>query len=213
MALVDRDRIAAVTARRVHTLRAEEPTRLLYTNHDSEWTVRQEFRKRIDRDILATNSPKEAIESLEAVLSLAENILTQPDAPKFRRFRVRNERIKRVIVQPKGVLQLVVDLGFREKTEDLETYYAFSGRRTNELRIGALIIKEVLERERKAQEEEETRRAREEEEKQAHLVKQRQLFLDDRCKQNARARARLQPTEHMVQVPTGLTTKNSNGRR
>ncbi|OSD04258.1 hypothetical protein PYCCODRAFT_136747 [Trametes coccinea BRFM310] len=103
MATVDRDRIAAATSRRVHTWRG-----LLYTSHDSEWAARQEFRKRVDRDILATNSSREAIESLEAVLRLAENILAEPDVPKFRRFRVRNDCIKRLIVQPKGVLQLVV---------------------------------------------------------------------------------------------------------
>ncbi|CDO75593.1 hypothetical protein BN946_scf184858.g33 [Trametes cinnabarina] len=197
MAAIDRAEIAAAAARRVQALRTNDPARVLYTVHDSEWEARQQFRKMIDRGILATSSLKSAVQSLEAVLRLAKNILTQPDVPKFRKFNVRNEHARRLIVEPKGVLELVVELGFREiqltsgcQTEDLETYYVFSGRRMNELRIGAAIIEEIFER--RMCEEEEARQAKQEEEKKAHLLKQRQLFLDDRRNQIARGRERVQ---------------------
>ncbi|KAI0638194.1 hypothetical protein C8Q77DRAFT_416776 [Trametes polyzona] len=181
-------KIAAAAERSVQSLKKQDPSRVLYTAFDGEYDVRQRFRKRIDRDVLESNrSPALAIRSLEIVLKLAENILEHPTEPRYRRFKISNEKIKKLVVEPKGVLQLVVDLGFREQVVDFEPCYVFRDKNTNELPVGASMIKEALARERKKVEEENAKRAREEEERKAHEEKIHLQFLDDRQSVAARA--------------------------
>ncbi|KAI0650737.1 hypothetical protein C8Q79DRAFT_944984 [Trametes meyenii] len=88
-----------------------------------------------------------------------------------------------------GVLQLVVDLGFREKTEDFVTYYVFSGSKSanNRLRVGTSMIKEAIEFERQKLEDEERRLAQEESERKAHMQKIHLQIYDDRLSVAARA--------------------------
>lgn len=47
---------------------------------------------------------------MQTVLKLAENILAAPTDPDVRRFKMSNNTIKKLIIEPKGVLQLVVDV-------------------------------------------------------------------------------------------------------
>ncbi|KAL1946793.1 hypothetical protein VTO73DRAFT_14897 [Trametes versicolor] len=179
----DRDKIAAAAQRNVQSLRKREPARVLYTSFDNEYEVRQRFRKRIDRDILGTHPDMHAVRPLE----LAENILAAPTDPDVRRFKMSNNTIKKLVIEPKGVLQLVVDLGFREKVEDFVPYYVFRGDNVNELRVGASMIKEALVRERKKLEDEKLKHEREEAERKAHEEKIHKNFLDDRLSVAARA--------------------------
>ncbi|OJT03756.1 hypothetical protein TRAPUB_5578 [Trametes pubescens] len=179
--VADRAKIAAAAQRNVQTLRKREPARVLYISFDNEYEVRQRFRKRIDRDILGTHSDKHAVRSLETVLKLAENILAAPTDPGVRRFKVSNNTIKKLVIEPKGVLQLVVDV------EDFVPYYVFRGNNVNELRIGASMIKEALVRERKQLEDEKLKHEREEAERKAHEEKIHKNFMDDRLSVAARA--------------------------
>ncbi|KAH9899862.1 hypothetical protein C8Q73DRAFT_337610 [Cubamyces lactineus] len=188
---VDRAKIAAAAQRKVDALRQADPARLLYTPFDSEWQIRQAFRKRIYRDIIEPNSgnPQLALQSLQTVLKLAENLLAEPEEPTFRKFRRHNGHIKRLVVEPKGVLQLVIDLGWRDKTIDFETWYVFTGKNYHNLRVGASVIKEILRNVQTQQQEENDARSREEAERKSSEEKERLRvqFLDDRLSVAARA--------------------------
>ncbi|KAI0335475.1 hypothetical protein GY45DRAFT_1333495 [Cubamyces sp. BRFM 1775] len=150
---VDRAKVAAAAQRNVDALRKAEPAQVLYTPFDADWQARQAFRRRIYHDIIEANSgsPQLALQSLQTVLKLAENLLAEPEEPKYRKFRRHNGHIKRLVVDPMGVLQLVVDLGWRDKTIDFETWYVFTGKNYHNLRVGASVIKEVLRNERARQ--------------------------------------------------------------
>ncbi|KAI0771635.1 hypothetical protein BD413DRAFT_59030 [Trametes elegans] len=184
---VDRAKIAAAAQRNVQALRKTDASRVLYTPYDDEHEVRLRFRRLIDYGILEGNKPELALESLQTVLRLAERILEHPSEERFRRINTRNERSRRLIMQPKGVLQLMVNLGFREKTIDFETCYVFSQKNTNELRVGASMIKEVLARERGKFESEEEKQERQLAERRAHEEQIMLHFLDDRKSVAARA--------------------------
>ncbi|KAI0352951.1 hypothetical protein OH77DRAFT_749030 [Trametes cingulata] len=176
---IDRAKLAAAAQRSIQHLRLTDPSRVLYTDFDHEHDDRQRFRKRIDRDIIAANPPKVALQSLRVVLKLAENILAEPTNERFRRFKITNDTVRKSIMEPKGVLQLVVDLGFREKAENYDSYYVFNGQHVNLLRIGASIIKEALARE-SLREDEAVKLAREQAEREEAWERARLRIKDDR---------------------------------
>ena len=127
---VDRAKVAAAAQRNVDALRKADPAQVLYTPFDSEWSIRQAFRRRIYRDIFESDSGNQqiALQSLQVrffnldlctaiylcvaktVLKLTENLLAKPEEPAYRKFRRHNGHIKRLVIEPKGVLQLVVDV-------------------------------------------------------------------------------------------------------
>ncbi|KAH9853465.1 hypothetical protein C2E23DRAFT_105863 [Lenzites betulinus] len=187
MATVDRSKIAAAAEQNVRRMRKNEPARLLYTAFDGEYELRQRFRKRIDREVLELNAPKLALQSLQVVAKLAENILADPNNLTFRKVKMDNVRIKKLVVEPKGAVQLLVDMGFREQVEDFVPHYVFRKKNMNELRIGASMIKEAIAREAKRQEDEELKNAREAAELAAHMEKIHLQFMDDRLSVAARA--------------------------
>ncbi|KAI0750811.1 hypothetical protein C8Q80DRAFT_532662 [Daedaleopsis nitida] len=196
MEQVDRTALASAAARRVAAIRQTTPSRTLYMPFDEEHDNRQKFRRRIDREILASNTPAVAIKSLKTVLTLARNILAKPDDPQYRRFKISNKRIQETVMVPKGVLQLVMDLGFRIKAEHHDSYCVYTAKTHNDLRVGSSVIEETLEREVRKAEEEERRREREEEERKAVEEKEHMRFLDDRKSVDARvARERRLPPE------------------
>ncbi|KAI0719547.1 hypothetical protein C8T65DRAFT_635725 [Cerioporus squamosus] len=199
---VDRAAVALAAQMRVMSLRKKP--QILHKSFDEEWDLRQDFRRRIDHDILEANSPKVAFESLKTVLRLAHNILANPGEKKYRRFKITNDHIKSKIVEPKGVMQLIMDLGFRIKAENFESFAVYSGKTYDQLRVGSAIIEEVLLREVQKQEEEETRREREKVELEAHKQKLHDQFLDDRLSVNARLqRERHLPPEKGIPARKG----------
>ncbi|KAI0660975.1 hypothetical protein C8Q70DRAFT_1052795 [Cubamyces menziesii] len=188
---VDRAKVAAAAQRNVDALRKADPAQVLYTPFDSEWSIRQAFRRRIYRDIFESDSGNQqiALQSLQTVLKLTENLLAKPEEPAYRKFRRHNGHIKRLVIEPKGVLQLVVDLGWREKIIDFESCYVFTGKNYNNLRVGASVIKEILHKERIKQHDMDEARSREAAERISTQEKERLRlqFLDDRLSVAARA--------------------------
>ncbi|RPD67157.1 hypothetical protein L226DRAFT_129438 [Lentinus tigrinus ALCF2SS1-7] len=180
---VDRATIGLAAQLRAMSLRNKQ---ILYMPFDEEWSLRQDFRRRIDREIIQGNKPKVAIGSLKMVLRLARNILANPEEDKYRRFKITNCHIKSTIMEPKGVLELMMDLGFRIKAENFESICVYSSKTYNELRVGSSIIEEILEREVKKQEDEERRQERVKAEAEAHKQKLQAQFLDDRQSVHAR---------------------------
>ena len=62
---VNRDILLDAVTKRLDTLRVSEPTRVLYTAHDSEHDLRQEVRRMIDRGVIDKNKREVAVRSLE----------------------------------------------------------------------------------------------------------------------------------------------------
>ncbi|KAM5540521.1 hypothetical protein V8D89_005979 [Ganoderma adspersum] len=176
---VDKQTILRATEVRLRTLGNKTPSQVLYLPHDEEHDQRQAFRKRVNY-VIGANKPAQAVESLKVVLELAHRILQDPEEKKVRRFKITNPKVQRTIMVPKGVCELVVELGFREKAEDYSGCYIYSRKTYNALRIGSTIIEEILEREVKKQEAEAQRRQREEEEQKELIEKLHNQFLDDR---------------------------------
>ncbi|KAG6378948.1 hypothetical protein JVT61DRAFT_13234 [Boletus reticuloceps] len=105
---------------------------------------------------------------------MAENILREPDNPKYQTFKHENDTIKRRLIQPKGALEYALAVtGF-------QSHYVFNASKMDDLRVGAAILKETLDREM----EKEGRSQRTTEEQKAAIAAAAQnvklAFLDDR---------------------------------
>ncbi|KAI9001003.1 hypothetical protein BD414DRAFT_404668 [Trametes punicea] len=183
----DHEAVAAAIERRLQAERekvaaAQSPT-FDPRNHEK----RQEFRRMIDPGILRPNPRPLALEALQTLLKLAQNIIDHPHEAKYKKFKPTNPTIKRILVDPKGTLEYAVALGFHPQVENFQPYYVFNERHMEDLKLGAAMIREALDRELVKEEREQRRRA---EEKAAHeaavakaliynlLVKQ--AFYDDR---------------------------------
>ncbi|KAG5651354.1 hypothetical protein H0H81_008971 [Sphagnurus paluster] len=110
----------------------------------AEHEHRQAFRRLIDPGIMRPNSKEQAVASLKILLTIAENLLREPDNPKFQQFKPTNGTIKKNLVDPKGTLEYAIELGFRPEVKNFQPYYTFNPRRMNDLRIGTAILKEFV---------------------------------------------------------------------
>lgn len=82
--------------------------------------------------------------SLKTLLTISENLLREPDNPKFQQFKPTNSIIKRDLVDPKGTLEYAIELGFRPEVKNFQPFYTFNPRRVEDLRLGAAILKEFV---------------------------------------------------------------------
>ncbi|OCH91735.1 hypothetical protein OBBRIDRAFT_791962 [Obba rivulosa] len=173
---------AAVAAAAERRLRQERADSLLacYTPFDENHGKRQEFRRVIDRDILESNARDLALEALATLLTLAENILQSPGKEKLCKFRPSNPKIKRIIIESKGALQYAILLGFREEAMNYETYYRFHKKDKSDLHVGASMLREALQREKKKDERGLHDRGQEQRAAEVAKANIRQAFLDDR---------------------------------
>ncbi|OCH94099.1 hypothetical protein OBBRIDRAFT_789626 [Obba rivulosa] len=175
----DRTAVAAAIERRLQRERAEavETGQLAFDdNHEK----RQQFRRMIDPDILRPNARELALEALAILLTLAENILNHPAEEKYYKFKPTNARIKRLLVDPKGTLEYAVALGFRPEVENFQPFYKFNKRHMSDLRIGAAILKEALDREMSKEERMVRAKRGEKAAAEAAKLKVKQAFIDDR---------------------------------
>ncbi|KIJ70531.1 hypothetical protein HYDPIDRAFT_35903 [Hydnomerulius pinastri MD-312] len=117
-----------------------------------EHEQRQMFRRLINPGIYRPNSQEVALAALKTLSTLAENILREPDNPKYQQFMPTNTTIKRRLVDPKGALQYAVALGFHVDVKDFQPLYVFNPRKMADLRIGAAILKEAIDLETEKQE-------------------------------------------------------------
>ncbi|KAH0840149.1 hypothetical protein J3R83DRAFT_1130 [Lanmaoa asiatica] len=158
-----------------------------------EHDKRQMFRRLIDPGIFRPNSKETAMDSLKAsggivvpriallifytpqtLSTIAENILREPENPRYHTFKHENDTIKRRLIQPKGALEYALAvMGF-------QSYYVFNPRKMADLRIGAVILREAVDRE--TEKEERLQRNREEQEAAAAVIARnvKLAFLDDR---------------------------------
>ncbi|KAH7914325.1 hypothetical protein BJ138DRAFT_416111 [Hygrophoropsis aurantiaca] len=145
-----------------------------------EHEQRQMFRRLIDPGIFRPNSKETALAALKILSSLAENLLREPENPKFRQFKSTNDVIRKRLIEPKGTLEYAIALGFRPDVKDFQPFYVFNDRKVADLRIGAAILKEFIDRE--AQKQEYSKRNKVDEKAVAAEVAQKVklAFMDDR---------------------------------
>jgi len=86
--------------------------------------------------------------TLRTLLTIADNILNHPDEEKYRQFKTTNTLIKRTLVDVKGGLEYAVALGFRAEVLNFQPLYVFhpTEKRLEDLRIGADVLREFVER-------------------------------------------------------------------
>ncbi|KDQ64535.1 hypothetical protein JAAARDRAFT_64380 [Jaapia argillacea MUCL 33604] len=148
--------------------------------HAKEHERRQEFRRLIDPGIFRPNSKETALASIQTLSTLAENLLREPDNPKFQKFKPTNHVIKQRLIDPKGALEYAVGLGFRAEVEDFQPFYVWNKRFMRDLRIGAEVLKEVLQH--KTEQEDRIKQWKREEKAAAEAVQRnvKLAFMDDR---------------------------------
>ncbi|KAI0771636.1 hypothetical protein BD413DRAFT_445850, partial [Trametes elegans] len=176
----DHDAVAAAIQRRIEAERAQAAAAGQGASFDGKHEKRQEFRRLIDPGILRPNPRPLALEALQTLLKLAQNIIDHPDEAKYQRFKPTNATIKRLLVDPRGTLEYAVALGFRPEVENFQPFYIFNMRHMDDLKIGAAMIKEALDRELVKEERDHRRRADEKAAHEAAVAQVKQAFYDDR---------------------------------
>ncbi|KAK0433026.1 hypothetical protein EV421DRAFT_2023708 [Armillaria borealis] len=123
-----------------------------FTDFDKGYQMRTELRRMIDVGILGMvndhEASKEGVASLKTLLRLANKIIDNPDKEKYQRFKINNPTIKKDIMQPKGVLEFAIKMGFRQqKVIDLETYRVFIPKYRDDLVLCASLLEKAIDRE------------------------------------------------------------------
>ncbi|KAG8798905.1 hypothetical protein FRC17_007288 [Serendipita sp. 399] len=113
-----------------------------------ERDTRLEFRRLVDPGIARGNAPATYEETIKVLSKIADNLLSDPENEKYRRFKPTNTLIKKHLVEVKGALEYAVALGFRAEVEHFQPYYTFldTPRNRDTLRIGASVLSEALDR-------------------------------------------------------------------
>ncbi|KAI9513201.1 hypothetical protein F5148DRAFT_280415 [Russula earlei] len=176
----------------------EQESQAFYANHDK----RTEFRRLVDPGIMRPNSKEVALRSLRTLSMIAENLLCEPDNPKFRRFKPTNSIIKRDLINPKGALEYAVAMGFHPEVDHFQPYYTFKDKYMTELGIGAAILREAIQTAGKEEDEGlKVMKAKAEEED--RIKRAKEAFLDDRKAQMIRTeRERSRRSQEERKLPT-----------
>jgi len=172
---------------------------------------RQMFRRLINPGIYRPNPEEVAVASLKVLSTLAENLLRDPDNPKFRQFKTTNTTIEKNLVKPKGALEYAIALGFRPEVKEFQPYYAWNKHKMEDLRAGAAILKEVLDIEaQKQQRSNQSKQTRKEAaEEVARNVKL--AFLDDRMNKSLRDQMEREAREaRLARGSSGRGASNDN---
>ncbi|KAF9567320.1 hypothetical protein CPC08DRAFT_814195 [Agrocybe pediades] len=176
--IISADALAAAAERR--TLAAASRSQLTAAQLAVEHERRQKFRRLIDPGITRPNSKERALASLKTLLTICENLIREPDNPKYQQFKPTNSVIKRELVDPKGALEYAIELGFRPEVINFQPYYTFQRQHEESLRIGAVILKEYLDVENEKQERAERSKKNEKAAKEEAALKVKLAYMDDR---------------------------------
>ncbi|KAF8907412.1 hypothetical protein CPB85DRAFT_840181 [Mucidula mucida] len=204
-----RRQIAAAVATRL-----ADPTRRSSTtvptasfqDHDRGHGCRQRIRKMIDIDVLGMvgshPASKDGVESLKTLLALARGILDNPHDATKRRIRLNNNAVKKRILQPKGVLQLAIEMGFcRETVEEMQAIRVFEASNLAHLETCAHLINEAIIREQLRPDEHLVLKGKLEEQQDIRRQTM-QRVMDDRKSVQARFGSR----QRSIYVPTSTRT-------
>ncbi|KAJ7682770.1 hypothetical protein DFH06DRAFT_1464410 [Mycena polygramma] len=133
---------AAAAERRLQQHQGPSASELQFSG--AEHDLRQKFRRLIDPGILRPNAKDQALASLKTLLVISENLLREPENPKFQQFKPTNSLIKRNLIDPKGTVEYARELGFYPEVKDFQPYYIFNPRKMQHLRIGADMLREAV---------------------------------------------------------------------
>ncbi|KAF9453065.1 hypothetical protein P691DRAFT_802444 [Macrolepiota fuliginosa MF-IS2] len=137
---VSADATAAAALRRASQAPTQKSAAQLAAEHDR----RQAFRRLVDPGITRPNSKEQASSSLKTLLTIAENLLREPENPKFKQFKSTNSVIQRELMGPKGAIEYAIEMGFRPEVKDFQPYYVFHPRYMEDLSLGAAILREHI---------------------------------------------------------------------
>jgi len=137
--------IAEAIAKRAVSLQPEEEEERRFA---LERDTRQEFRRLLDPGMARGTAPATLEGTLKMLSTIAENLLKEPENEKFQRFKPTNTLIRKHLVEVKGALEYSIALGFRAEVANFQPFYSFSPtpKNMNNLRIGAAVLKEALDR-------------------------------------------------------------------
>jgi hypothetical protein len=136
----DPEFLAAAAQRRNVTTGQSIPSAELLRQHDQ----RQKFRRLINPGISRPNSQEAAMASLKILSKIAENLIREPQNPKFRQFKPTNDTIRRHLIETKGALEYAIEMGFRPEVKEFQPLYVWSERKGEELHLGAQILQETI---------------------------------------------------------------------
>jgi len=146
----------------------------------AEHEKRQKLRRLLDPGITRPNSKEQALKSLKTLLTITENLLREPDNPKFQQFKPTNSIIKRDLVDAKGALEFAVELGFRPEVQNFQPFYTFNRRHMEDLRMGNSILADYIDLETEKQERAARSKKNEKASIEAAAEKVKLAFMDDR---------------------------------
>ena len=92
----------------------------------AEDAVVMQNRKQVLRALdtkISQQDPPTALAAIELMLKLINNIVANPDDPKFRKFRANNPTISQKLIRCPGGQDLLVALGFRTKVFEFEEHW------------------------------------------------------------------------------------------
>lgn len=193
----DASNIAAAALRR----QQETPQISSAAQLAKEHEARQEFRRLIDPGIMRPNTREAAIESLKILKTLGENILREPENPKFLQFKPTNNTIKRVLMERPGALEYAIRLGFRPEVENFQPYYGFNPRKLEDLRIGIAILNEVLTLDDQKQQRMTSTKQQEKAAREAAKQQVKLAFMDDRQSVDQRVAKERLARDTIVSLP------------
>ncbi|KAH8830519.1 hypothetical protein DL96DRAFT_1593260 [Flagelloscypha sp. PMI_526] len=178
-----------------------------------EQELRQKFRRLIDPGIVRPNSEEQARATIKILLTLAENLLREPDNKKYQRFKPTNTTIKKNLMDPKGAVEYAIEMGFRPIVDDFQPFYEWNPRHLEKLRVGTFILQEHNDRVTERLERQARARETEAAAKEAQAERVRLAFMDDRMSKEYRdqmereARAGRQAAAALATKPPRQTKK------
>ncbi|KAF8742806.1 PUB domain, partial [Rhizoctonia solani] len=141
----DSNRIAQAALQRI--AQPVNPGETEELRYEHERPIRQKFRRLVDPGIVRDNSEADAKRALGVLLKLAENLLSDPENPKFREFKSTNTTIQRALIDPKGAIEFAIEMGFRATVHEFQPKYVWHSSPENliALRVGRDVLKGHIE--------------------------------------------------------------------
>ncbi|KAI4526564.1 hypothetical protein K525DRAFT_258910 [Schizophyllum commune Loenen D] len=170
------DAALAAVERRLQSVPHQPSAAQLAAEHDK----RQKMRRMIDPGIVRPNSKEQALASMKILLTIADNLIKDPENPKYQQFKPTNNTIKRNLVDVKGALEYAVEMGFQPDVVDFQPYYKFNPKHRHELEIGAACLREYVNRETEKAERAAEAKKNEKAAKEAAALKVKLAYMDDR---------------------------------
>jgi len=202
---IDKSRIVEAVAQRI-----EATTEDVDAQFEQERDLRQQFRRLIDPGIVRPNNKEVVLKTLRTLSTIAENLLLDPENAKYQRFKPTNNIIKTSLVEVPGALEYAIAMGFRAEVENFQPYYVHSKRYMRDLRVGASIISEAIERENLKAHRALQNMASEKEARKGVAEKVKMNYLDDRKEKKLRDEMERQRRQALLELAEGQAQEETD---